>query len=35
MKIKDVTEQLNGRYEFGRDYLPKQPEPVKTETAYS
>lgn len=35
VKIKDVTEQLNGRYEFGRDYLPKQPEPVKAETAYS
>ena len=34
VKIKDVTEQLNGRYEFGRDYLPKQPEPVKAETAY-
>lgn len=35
VKIKDVTEQLNGRYEFGRDYLPKQPEPVKAEMAYS
>ena len=35
VKIKDITEQLNGRYEFGRDYLPKQPEPVKAETAYS
>ena len=34
VKIKDVTEELNGRYEFGRDYLPKQPEPVKTENAY-
>ena len=33
--IKDVTEELGGRYEFGRDYLPKQPEPVKAETAYS
>ena len=34
VKIKDVTEELNGRYEFGRDYLPKQPEPVKAENAY-
>lgn len=35
VKIKDVTEALGGRYEFGRDYLPKQPEPVKAEAAYS
>ena len=35
VKIKDVTEQLNRRYEFGRDYLPKQPEPVKAEAAYA
>ena len=34
VKIKDVTEALGGRYEFGRDYLPKQPEPVKAEAAY-
>ena len=35
VKIKDVTESLGDRYEFGRDYLPKQPEPVKAEAAYS
>lgn len=34
VKIKDITGELNGRYEFGRDYLPKQPEPVKTENTY-
>ena len=34
VKIKDVTEELGGRYEFGRDYLPKRPEPVKAENAY-
>ena len=34
MKIKDVTGPLSGRYEFGRDYLTKQPEPVKADNAY-
>ena len=34
VKIKDVTESLGGRYEFGRDYLTKQPEPVKVENTY-
>ncbi len=34
VKIKDITGELNGRYEFGRDYLPKQPEPVKMENTY-
>ena len=35
VKIKDVTGALGDRYEFGRDYLSKQPEPVKVEAAYS
>lgn len=35
VKIKDVTGPLGGRYEFGRDYLTKQPEPVKTDNAYN
>lgn len=34
VRIKDVTGELNGRYEFGRDYLPKQPEPMKAENIY-
>ena len=34
VKIKDVTGELSGRYEFGRDYLTKRPEPVKAENAY-
>ena len=34
VKIKEVTEALGGRYEFGRDYLTKQPEPVQTDNAY-
>ena len=34
VKIKGVTEDLSGRYEFGRDYLTKQPEPVRAENAY-
>lgn len=35
VKVKDITGALADRYEFGRDYIPKQPEPVKAETAYS
>ena len=34
VKIKDVTEPLGGRYEFGRDYLTKQPEQVKVNSSY-
>lgn len=34
VKIKDITGTLGDRYEFGQDYLPKQPEPVKTAMAY-
>ena len=35
VKVKDVTGALGDRYEFGRDYMPKQPEPVKTQSAYA
>ena len=34
VKIKDVAGPLSGRYEFGRDYLTKQPEPVKADNSY-
>ncbi|MDE6591377.1 MAG: chromosome segregation protein ScpA, partial [Oscillospiraceae bacterium] len=34
VRIKDVAEPLAGRYEFGQDYLTKQPELVKGNNAY-
>ena len=34
VKIKDVTGTLGDRYGFGRDYLIKQPEPVKADNTY-
>lgn len=34
LKIKAVTEALGRRYERGRDYLTKQPEPVKADRSY-
>ena len=34
MKIKETAGPLGRRYEFGRDYLTKQPEPVKADNAY-
>ena len=34
MKIKEAAGPLGNRYEFGRDYLIKQPEPVKVDAAY-
>ena len=34
VKIKDITGSLGGRYEFGRDYLTKQPEPVRADSTY-
>ncbi|MCI8915243.1 MAG: segregation/condensation protein A [Oscillospiraceae bacterium] len=35
VKIKDITGALSGQYEFGRDYLTKQPEPVKVNNTYT
>lgn len=34
LKIKAVSDQMGSRYEYGRDYMTKQPEPVKTERTY-
>lgn len=34
LKIKAVSGQLGSRYEYGRDYMTKQPEPVKAERTY-
>ena len=34
LKIKEAAGPLASRYEFGRDYLTKQPEPVKADNAY-
>lgn len=34
LKIKAAAEPLGRRYEFGRDYLTKQPEPVRADRAY-
>lgn len=34
-KIKQVVPQLEQRYAYGRDYLPKPPEPVKKDRAYT
>ena len=34
VKIKEVAGPLGGRYEFGRDYLTKPPEPVKADNTY-
>ena len=34
LKIKAVTEPLGRRYEYGRDYLTKQPEPIRASRAY-
>lgn len=34
LKIKDVTGAMAGRYEFGRDYLTKPPEPVRADMTY-
>ena len=34
MKIKEAAGPLGSRYEFGRDYLTKPSEPVKTDAAY-
>ncbi|MDD6159567.1 MAG: segregation/condensation protein A [Oscillospiraceae bacterium] len=34
LKIKTVSESLGRRYEYGRDYLTKQPEPMKTDRTY-
>ena len=34
LKIKSVTETLGRRYEYGKDYLVKAPEPIRTKGAY-
>ena len=34
LKIKAVTEPLGRRYEYGRDYIVKVPEPIRTEKTY-
>lgn len=34
LKIKAVSQQLGRRYEYGRDYLTKQPEPVQVDRTY-
>ena len=34
VKIKEAAGPLGGRYEFGRDYLTKQPEPMKQDNTY-
>lgn len=34
LKIKAVTEPLARRYDYGRDYLTKQPEPLKADKTY-
>ena len=34
VKIKEAAGPLGGRYEFGRDYLTKPPEPVKADNTY-
>lgn len=34
LKVKEVTGALADRYEFGRDYLTKQPEPVRPDKSY-
>ena len=34
VKIKEVTEPLGRRYERGRDYITKQPEPIKADKTY-
>lgn len=34
LKIKAVTEPLGRRYEYGRDYIVKVPEPIRAEKTY-
>ena len=34
LKVKAVTEPLGRRYEYGRDYIVKVPEPIRTEKTY-
>ena len=34
LKIKAVTDPLSRRYEYGRDYITKQPEPLKADRTY-
>lgn len=34
LKIKEAAGPLGRRYEFGRDYLPKLPEPIKADNTY-
>jgi segregation and condensation protein A len=34
LKIKSVTPALGRRYEYGRDYITKVPEPVRTDKTY-